>query len=113
MGFAAPLTARRTLDFACFGVVRLAAFLRAGLALALPRFELFLRGHPGRPMLLGDARGYAPLPAVVSARDAFEKDAPQLYDDLMTRRCSTTWAALTNAASTLALSPGIKAIPSL
>ena len=43
MGFAAPLTARRTLDFAFFGVVRFVAFLRAGLALALPRFELFLR----------------------------------------------------------------------
>ena len=42
-GFGAPLPARRTLDFACFGVVRFAAFLRAGLALALPRFELFLR----------------------------------------------------------------------
>jgi hypothetical protein len=39
MGFAAPLT----LDFACFGFVRFAAFLRAGLALALPRLELFLR----------------------------------------------------------------------
>jgi hypothetical protein len=34
MGFAAPLTARRTLDFAFFGVVRFVAFLRAGLALA-------------------------------------------------------------------------------
>ena len=43
MGFAARLTARRTLDFAFFGAVRLAAFLRAGLALASPRFELFLR----------------------------------------------------------------------
>src|ERR1039458_4485730 len=43
IGFAAPLTARRTLDFTCFGVVRFAAFLRAGLALVLPRFELFLR----------------------------------------------------------------------
>jgi hypothetical protein len=32
------------LDFAFFGVVRFAAVLRAGLALALPRFELFLRG---------------------------------------------------------------------
>jgi CspA family cold shock protein len=31
------------LDFACFGFVRFATFLRAGLALALPRFELFLR----------------------------------------------------------------------
>jgi hypothetical protein len=41
--FGAPLPARRTLDFACLGVVRFAAFLRAGLALALPRFELFLR----------------------------------------------------------------------
>jgi hypothetical protein len=43
MGCAAPLTARRTLDFAFFGVVPFAAFLRAGLALAWPRFELFLR----------------------------------------------------------------------
>ena len=43
MGFAAPLTARRTLDFAFFGVVRFVAFLRAGLALTWPRFELFLR----------------------------------------------------------------------
>jgi hypothetical protein len=43
MGFGAPLPARRTLDFAFFGVVRSAAVLRAGLALALPRFELFLR----------------------------------------------------------------------
>ena len=33
----------RTLDFAFFDVVGFAAFLRAGLALALPRFELFLR----------------------------------------------------------------------
>jgi hypothetical protein len=39
MGFAAPLT----LDFACFGFVRFAAFLRAGSALALPRLELFFR----------------------------------------------------------------------
>jgi hypothetical protein len=31
------------LDFAFFGVMRFAAFLRAGLTLALPRFELFLR----------------------------------------------------------------------
>jgi hypothetical protein len=41
--FRAPLPACRTLDFAFFGVVRFIAFLRAGLALALPRFELFLR----------------------------------------------------------------------
>jgi hypothetical protein len=41
--FRAPLPARRTLDFAFFGVVRFAAFLRTVLALALPRFELFLR----------------------------------------------------------------------
>ena len=41
--FQAPLPACRTLDFAFFGVVRFAAFLRAVLALALPRFELFLR----------------------------------------------------------------------
>jgi hypothetical protein len=43
MGFTAPLTARWTLDLAFFGVVPFAAFLRAGSALALPRFELFLR----------------------------------------------------------------------
>jgi hypothetical protein len=43
MGFAAPLTARWTLDFAFFGVLPFAAFLRAGSALGLPRFELFLR----------------------------------------------------------------------
>jgi hypothetical protein len=42
-GFGAPLPARRTLDFASFGVARFAALLRPGLALALPRFELFLR----------------------------------------------------------------------
>jgi len=39
IGFAAPLT----FDFVCFGFVCLAAFLRAGLALALPRLELFFR----------------------------------------------------------------------
>jgi hypothetical protein len=42
-GFVALMPARRTLDFALFGVARPAVFLRAGLALALPRFELFLR----------------------------------------------------------------------
>ena len=42
-GFRAPVLARRTLDFAFFGAVRFVAVLRAGLALALPRFELFLR----------------------------------------------------------------------
>jgi hypothetical protein len=42
-GFGAPLPAGRTLDFAALGVVRFAAALRVGLALALPRFELFLR----------------------------------------------------------------------
>jgi hypothetical protein len=31
------------LDFAFFGVARFAALLRPGLALALPRFELFFR----------------------------------------------------------------------
>jgi hypothetical protein len=41
--FRAPLPACRTLGLAFFGVVRFAAFLRAGLVLALPRFELFLR----------------------------------------------------------------------
>jgi hypothetical protein len=41
--FRAPLRACRSLDFAFFGVVRFAAFLRAGLVLALPGFELFLR----------------------------------------------------------------------
>jgi hypothetical protein len=43
MDFGVPLPARGTLDFARFGVVRFASFLRAGLALALPRFELFFR----------------------------------------------------------------------
>ena len=38
-----PLPANRTLDFAFFAVVRFAAALRAGLALALPVFEPFLR----------------------------------------------------------------------
>jgi hypothetical protein len=42
-GFVVLMPARRTLDFAFFGIARFAAFLRAGLALALPRFELFLR----------------------------------------------------------------------
>ena len=42
-GFGLPLPARLTLDFAFFAVVRFGAVLRAGLALALPRFELFLR----------------------------------------------------------------------
>ena len=42
-GFVALLPARRILDFAFFGVACFAAILRAGLALALPRFELFLR----------------------------------------------------------------------
>jgi len=42
-GLVALVPARRTLDFALFGVARLAVFLPAGLALALPRFELFLR----------------------------------------------------------------------
>ena len=40
-GFVAVLTARPTLDFAFVGAARFAAFLRAGFALALPRFELF------------------------------------------------------------------------
>src|SRR6476660_762348 len=43
MGFAAPLTARWTLDFAFFGVVPFAALLRAGLALAWSRFGFFSR----------------------------------------------------------------------
>ena len=42
-GFGPALPERWTLDFASFGVARFAAFLRAGLTLALPRFELFLR----------------------------------------------------------------------
>ena len=42
-GFFALMPARRTVDFAFFGVARFAANLRAGLALTLPRFELFLR----------------------------------------------------------------------
>jgi hypothetical protein len=37
------MPARRTLDLAFFGIARFAAFLCAGLALALPRFELFSR----------------------------------------------------------------------
>jgi hypothetical protein len=43
LGFGALLPTRRTFDFALFGVERFAAFLRAGLALVLPRFQLFLR----------------------------------------------------------------------
>ena len=42
-GFVALMPVRRILDFAFFGVACFAAILRAGLALALPRFELFLR----------------------------------------------------------------------
>ena len=42
-GFVALMPARRILDFAFFGIACFAAILRAGLALALPRFELFLR----------------------------------------------------------------------
>jgi hypothetical protein len=42
-GFVALMPARRTLDFAFFGVACFAAILRAGLALGLPRFEPFLR----------------------------------------------------------------------
>jgi hypothetical protein len=41
-GFVALMPARRILDFTFFGVACFAAILRAGLALALPRFELFL-----------------------------------------------------------------------
>src|SRR3974390_935417 len=41
--FFALMPARRTLVFVFFGVVRLAVILRAGLALDLPRLELFLR----------------------------------------------------------------------
>jgi hypothetical protein len=44
--FAALPRAWRTWDFAFFGVVRFAAFLRAGLTVALLRFELFLRVAP-------------------------------------------------------------------
>ena len=39
------LVVRRVLDFAFFAVARFAAFLRAGLTLALPRFALFLRAR--------------------------------------------------------------------
>src|SRR6478672_8939793 len=39
-GFAALV--RRTLDFAFFDTARVAAFLREGLVLRFPRFELFL-----------------------------------------------------------------------
>ena len=42
-GFFALTPARWTLDFAFFGVACFAAILRASLALALPRFDLFLR----------------------------------------------------------------------
>jgi hypothetical protein len=42
-GFVALMPARRILDFTFFGVACFAAILRAGLALALARFELFLR----------------------------------------------------------------------
>jgi hypothetical protein len=42
-GFVALIPARPRLDAAVFGAARFAAFLSAGLALALPRFELFLR----------------------------------------------------------------------
>lgn len=42
--FTAPPRTSRALDFAVFDGARFVAFLRAGLALALPRFELFLRG---------------------------------------------------------------------
>src|SRR6202162_1875602 len=41
-GFGPALPERCTLDFAFFGIVRFAAFLRPRLALALRRFELFL-----------------------------------------------------------------------
>jgi hypothetical protein len=41
--FFARRPTRRTLDFTFFSVTCLAANLRAGLALALPRFQLFLR----------------------------------------------------------------------
>jgi len=39
-GFAALV--RRTLDFGFFDIARVAAFLREGLVLRFPRFELFL-----------------------------------------------------------------------
>jgi hypothetical protein len=42
-GFVTLMPGGRTLDFVLFGGVRFAAFLRAGLALAGTRFELFLR----------------------------------------------------------------------
>src|SRR5262245_8976998 len=42
-GFFVLIAARWTSDFAFFGVACFAAILRAGLAVALPRFELFLR----------------------------------------------------------------------
>lgn len=41
--FREPPRACLTLDFTFFGAVRFAPYLRAGLALALPRFGLFLR----------------------------------------------------------------------
>jgi hypothetical protein len=42
-GFWVLIPVRWTLDFVLFGCARFAAALRAGLALVLPRFELFLR----------------------------------------------------------------------
>src|SRR5262245_21948989 len=44
-GFVALMPARRTLDFAFFGVARFAAFFLAGLAFAFPRFKLFVRAE--------------------------------------------------------------------
>jgi hypothetical protein len=44
-GFVALMPARRTLDFAFFGVARFAAFFPAGLAFAFPRFKLFVRAE--------------------------------------------------------------------
>src|SRR5262249_34505228 len=44
-GFVALMPARRTLDFAFFGVACFAAFFLAGLAFAFPRFKLFVRAE--------------------------------------------------------------------
>ena len=57
-GFFALMPARRALDIAFFGVARLAANFRAGLALTLPVFELFLRAAT-RFFALAKARSFA------------------------------------------------------
>jgi hypothetical protein len=78
MGFGAPLPARRTLDFAFFGVVRSAAVLRAGLALAWPRFELFLRVA---------TRFFAMSPVTYATGRPISKQAN--YTDIISQRFAT------------------------